>query len=346
MFHNDRRVPDGTANRPHVERHLDLERFAPALRQALMAVEPAFFGWDASRQDRYRREMPDGHYEKLLRRLESEVGSSRVAGRHGFGLANAVNALKLPLFGIGEDCFWLNEYGKGWYDMDTVADLSKEHYQADPEREENRLPFMGQFFPAWCRYLRRGHLVYATLTAFHHQVADEVARLHDDLVDQLIPNRFVEGKDHGKKTEGGYLWDMEREAGGLEGPLDELLSRSWKIQGELYLRALGDCHARNSGQVFRVVESDGIDPMTSWVFDGIEAMRGVRLAHFLTDVDVRRGSRRTLVERVGPYCDEAERRLRHEHEDIMGSWDPKLARLKPRRRIVLSDQAASDLLAE
>lgn len=346
MVHNDRRVPDGTANRPHVERYLDLERFPPALRRALMAVEPAFFGWDASRQDRYRREMPDAHHEKLVRRLESEVGSSHVSGRHRFGLANAVNALKLPLFGIGGDCFWLNEHGNGWYDMDTVADLSHDHYRADPERDENMLPFMGQLFPAWCRYLRRGRLVYATLTAFHHYVADEIARLHDDLVDQLIPNRFVEGKDHGKKTEGGYLWDMRRDANGLEAPLDELVCRSWKIQRELYLRALGDCHARNSGQVFRVVRSDGIDPMTSWVFDGIEAMRRVRLTHFLVDVHARRGSMRILAERVAPYCDEAGRRLRREHEDIMGSWDPGLVRLKPRRRVVLSDQAASELLDE
>lgn len=346
MFHNDRRVPDGTTNRPHVERHLDLERLPPTLRQALMAVEPAFFGWDASRQDRYRREMPSAVHEKLDQRLEAVVGSSHGPGRHRFDVVNEVNALALPLFGIGEDCFWLNEPGSGWYDMDTVADLSHDHYRADPDRDENKLPFMGQFFPSWCRYLRRGRLVYATLTAFHHHVADEIARRHDDLVDQLIPNRFVEGKDHGKRTEGGYLWDMERDANGLEEPLDELLTRSWKIQGDLYLQALRDCHERKSGQVFRVVTSDGIEGMTSWVFDGIEAMRGVRLTHFLADVHVRRGSRRTLVERVAPYCDEAERRLRQEHEEIIGSWDPKLARLKPRRRVVLSDQAASDLLDE
>lgn len=101
MVHNDRRVPDGIANRPYVERHPDLERFSPALRRARMAVEPAFFGWDAPRQDRYRREMPDAHYEKLVRRLESEAGSSHVPGRNGFALANAVNALSKPCAGFG-----------------------------------------------------------------------------------------------------------------------------------------------------------------------------------------------------------------------------------------------------
>lgn len=344
MHHNDRRIPDGTTNRPYVERRLQSERFEPALRQALMAAEPAFFGWDASRQDRYRREMPDSAREQLEQRLETAIVGSHGPAWHPFDAANAVNALTLPLFGIGEDCFWLNEHGKGWYDMDTVADLSHDHYRSDPDREENRLPFMGQFFPSWCRYLRRGHLVYATLTAFHHYVADEVARRHDELVDQLIPYRLVEGKDHGKKTKGGYIWNMERDAGGLEGQLDAPLQRSWTIQGDLYLQALGDCHARSSGQVFRVVSSDGADPMTSWVFDGLDAMRGVRLTHFLADVQARRGSRRLLAGLVAPYCNEGDALLRQAHDDIMRSWDPKLARFKRKRQVLLSDQAASDLL--
>ncbi|MBS0225151.1 MAG: hypothetical protein JSS25_02245 [Proteobacteria bacterium] len=346
MNHNDRRVPAGSTNRPHVERRLDFDRFPPLLRQALMYVEPAFFGWEASQQDRYRRDMPDAALGQLEHRLGVDDSSNDGPGSPEFDAINKANALKLPLFGIGADCFWLNEHGSGWYDMETIADLSQDHYQADPEREENKLPFMGQFYPSWCRYLRQGQLVYATLTAFHHYVGDELARLHDDLIGQLIPHRFVKGSQHGKKTDHGYLWDMQRDANGLEEQLDELQVRAWKIQSALYLRALDDCHARSSGQVFRVVESDGSEAMTSWVFDGIEAMRGVRLMHFLDDVDSRRASRRILAALLAPYRDQAEQRLRHEHKDIMHHWDPKLAKLKPRRQVVLSEQAASHLLDE
>lgn len=102
--------------------------------------------------------------------------------------------------------------------------------------------------------------------------------------------------------------------------------------------------ARNSGQVFRVVSSEGTGSMTSWVFDGVQAMEGVRLTHFLADVHARRASRRVLAGLVAHYLDEAERRLREEHDDVMRHWDPKLARFKRKRQIVLSDQAASDLL--
>lgn len=306
-----------------------------------MAVEPDFFGWDAHRQDRYRRDTPEAVGQALERRLDAGGGDAK---RLDWQRLEALNTLKLPLFGIGEDCFYLNEPGNGWYDMETVADLSHDHYRADPEREENKLPFMGQFFPCWVRYLRRGRLVYATLTAFHHHVSDEIAHLHDDLVDELIPSRFVEGANHGKRTKGGYIWDMRRDAGGLEGQLDELVARTWRIQNALYLRALGDCHVRDSGQVFREVKSDGIEAMTRWIFDGIKAMQGVRLTHFLVDVHARRASRRILTERVAPYLDEAECRLLEAHEDIMRNWNPALSRLKRKRRIVLSDQAASDLM--
>ena len=339
MNPNDRHVPaTSTSRRAYLERGPEISRFSPALRRALMAVEPAFFGWGPRQQDHYRRNMPDEARALLDRKLgDGSICSDGDEARR----INVINSLKLPLFGMGQDCFFLNEPGSVWYDMDTVADLSREHYEVDPEREENKRPFMGQFYPTWCRYLRRGRLVYATLTSFHHYVFDAVSHHHDKLVMQLIPYRFVKGSNHGKQSSGGYLWDMKREAAGLEGQLDELLERAWQIQNDLYLRALGDCHSRDSGQVFRLVTSDGVDTMTSWVFDGLGAMQGVRLTQFMADVHARRASRRALSALLRPYIDEAEQRLHDEQEDIMRHWDPKLVKLKRRRKVVLSSQAAN-----
>jgi hypothetical protein len=343
MNPEDRRVPAESSHRACIEHAPDIERFSPVLRQALMAVEPAFFGWDARQQDRYRRAMPGDACERLDQRLGNATACTDPDDAQQ---DNRINTLKLPLFGIGQDCFYLNEPGSGWYDMETVADLSREHFESDPEREENKLPFMGQFYPTWCRYLRRDRLVYATLISFHHHLLDAIGKRHDTLVERLIPHRYVAGRDHGKKTKGGYLWDTKRDAKGLEGQLDELITRAWNIQNVLYLRALDDCHARGSGQVFRVVTSDGVDPMTSWVFDGLKAMQDVRLTHFLADIHAHRACRRTLSGLLRPYLEEAEGRLHHEYEDIMRNWDPRLATLKRRRKVVLSEHAASDLLGE
>lgn len=290
------------------------ERFTPALRQALLTVEPAFFDWSAERQDRFRRSLSHASHEALERALGC-------TDPHDLRQLGTINPLKLPLFGIGADCFFLNDPGSRWYDMRTVADLSLDHYQRDPDREENRLPFMGQFYPLWCRYFRRDTLVYATLTAFHHYVYDRVDDLHDTRIGSLIPHRYVEGQDHGKQVENGNIvWDMRPDADGLEAPLKALQQHAYTIQNELYLRALADCHARNSGQVFRVVTSDGVDTNTHWVFDGLTAMQAVRLDHFLDDISALRASRRTLTVRVQPWLNEAQERLLGAYEDIMRDW--------------------------
>ncbi len=130
MNPNDRRAPTETRNRPHIEQPLAINRFSPALRQALMAAEPAFFGWDAQQQDRYRRDMPGEAFELLQRRLG---GADTDADSDDWQQINTTNTLKLPLFGIGHDCFYLNEPGSGWYNMETVDDLSREHYEANPD---------------------------------------------------------------------------------------------------------------------------------------------------------------------------------------------------------------------
>ena len=343
MNPNDRRVPSDTRRLPYIEHSPDSSRFSPALRQALIATAPDYFSWPSRQQDQFRRDMPGDVHALLDQRLDEATACE---DRCEMQRSNTVNRLKLPLFGIGQDCYFLNEPGSDWNDMATVADLSRAHFEADPDREENKRPFMGQFYPAWCRYLRKEDLVYSTLTSFHHHVLDNIAERHDALIAKLIPYRFVKGSKHGKQSSGGYLWDMKRDAGGLEGQLDALMECAWKIQNALYLQALDDSHARNSGQVFRLVKSDGVDPMSHWIFDGLRAMQHVRLTHFLTDVQNHRASRRTLSTLLQSYLAEAETRLHQEHSDIMQHWNPTLARFKRKRKIILSMQAAEELLDE
>ena len=69
---------------------------------------------------------------------------------------------------------------------------------------------------------------YVTLKSeagFLYSALDDVA---DDYINELIPYDFVEGKNHGKKVNGGSLWDMRRNANGLEAQLEELNARTWK----------------------------------------------------------------------------------------------------------------------
>ncbi len=73
-------------------------------------------------------------------------------------------------------------------------------------------------------------------------IYDELDEFSSDLINQLIPHELVEGKDNGKKEDGGFLWDMEIDAKGLEGQLEELnnrvhthLSNHWVILSQTFL---------------------------------------------------------------------------------------------------------------
>lgn len=351
MTVNEHRVITESRNPPYVPRPVRLDLFSPALRQAVMAAEPLFFSWGLEAQDRFRRDPPEDFSDSVRAHLERAIEKQHgVAWGQGdfkepyAAYLTALNTLKQPWYGIGDDCLWITEWNDDWYDAHTIEDLSRDHYASDPERPENKLPFMGQFFPIWCRYLDGGRLVYATLTAFHHEVADSVENALGDKIDELIPHEYIEGPDHGKPAEnGGYQWDFRVHAAGCEGQLEELQSRSRRIAIDMHLRALEDAHHRQSGCIYRQVRSDGDEPMVIWIFDGLMAMQGVRLEHLLSDIKSRRGNTRRLQAMIQPYVAEALVRIQDEYDDIMANWNPKISKLKKRRKIIIAKGALDNL---
>ncbi len=72
---------------------------------------------------------------------------------------------------------------------------------------------------------------------------DEIESAGDEMIRQLIPHEYVEGKIHGKQEKGGFLWDMKIDAAGQEAQLDELRSRWYGYQRERWL-ALSEENAR------------------------------------------------------------------------------------------------------
>lgn len=351
MTVNDHRVITESANLPYVRRPVPIHRFSPALRQVVMAGAPDFFGWDAEKQDRFRRDTDDSFDRAFSAKLKSSIAArlglrvKEVDFENPYrGPLTELNTLKQPFVGIGESVFSLSEWTTDWYDMETVADLSRQHYASDPDRPENREPYMGQLFPLWARYLDGDRLIYSTLNAFHHYVYDQLNRQTRTQIGELIPHDFVEGPNDGKPDgKGNIEWDMRIDAGGLEGQLDELKERSHKHMHALYIRALHDCHQRESGAVYRNIVSDWDDPMTTWVFDGVRAMEGVRLTHFRSDLTALRRDARELRALVAPYLEDARQQCAKDHADIMKNWNPKVAKLKKRMRVMVASRAFDSL---
>ena len=102
-------------------------------------------------------------------------------------------------------------------------------------------------------------------------------------IETLIPHKYVEGKNHGKRVQGGMLWDYRVDAGGMEPQLDELQHR--------YYQYLRDCHARlldrfDEDAIQRVYirsKKHGVEPHIEFVFADKSALDAVRFRRFFSD---------------------------------------------------------------
>jgi hypothetical protein len=70
--------------------------------------------------------------------------------------------------------------------------------------------------PSWVRLLIHEQFYYATFLSLATYLLDEIESAVDNYINQLIPHDYVDGKNHGNREKGGFLWDMKIDAGGLE----------------------------------------------------------------------------------------------------------------------------------
>src|SRR5882762_6463589 len=85
-------------------------RWTPALRRAVMRVRPEFFRWTPAQRERYGVAIPKADAAEIDRVLQKELfGFAQARDDLDGEQLNRFNAAILPLCGIGEDCFNLNE---------------------------------------------------------------------------------------------------------------------------------------------------------------------------------------------------------------------------------------------
>jgi len=146
-----------------------LSRWRPALRRAVMHARPEFFSWSSETQERYGVAIPKDDGARLEQALLAEVfgrkvRSAREAARAMERLSveeqNLWNELILPLVGVGEDSFFLNE---SLGDDETVLDFtslrdfdeSDYRFQEDARAKEDpvrvRRPYRGSLYLTWAR---------------------------------------------------------------------------------------------------------------------------------------------------------------------------------------------------
>jgi hypothetical protein len=154
-----------------------MDRLSPELRRALTRVRPEFFGWPPERQLRYRAALPDEDCAAIVGFLVAALAGTDAAaadlvkqereGRLPLGLQNRVNELLLPLTGIGDDSFYLNEHlGErgSILDFPTLRAYDEQDHdfqegvRAEEDANYEKQPYLGALHGCWARMLVGGRL--------------------------------------------------------------------------------------------------------------------------------------------------------------------------------------------
>lgn len=211
------------------------------------------------------------------------------------------------------------------------------------KRARIRKPYRGSLYAAWARLFVDDVFTYATLFCAAGYLLTEIEDHGRDVLDRLIPHRYVRGENDGKPEAGGFLMDSKLDAGGREEQFRELRDRFWGYQKQRYKELLDLWDAQALGKVWIIDDTKPDDPAMTVVFSDKTALRDVRLRHFMADCRAMKGDNDVLA----TACEEERRRvadfLEEQHADIEANFDPKIHKLRKKRKIIVTPEALDDL---
>lgn len=327
-----------------------LRLWSPALRRAVMKVRPEYFSWPVERRERYVVAMPVADALCLDHALLLQLFGRTVPRGNGVDecLSPAEqhrwNETVLPLEGIGEDCFFLNEVlaeQQTLLDFETVRDLDEADHrfqEATRRRVEPGYagrPYHGALYMTWARLYLDGRFTYATLSMAAGYLYSEIVDSACELLQERIPHRYVRGRDHGKRVGEQRQWDMHVDAGGQEQVFHELQRRVWAYQEERYEALLAAWDGSGRTGVYLVDESEPSERRCHIVFTDTGALARVRFRTFVRDCRNVERDAAELILAVEKERGALARFLAEQHAEILAEQDPKLVKLRRRSQVLL-----------
>ncbi|MBK8276639.1 MAG: hypothetical protein IPK92_12615 [Nitrospira sp.] len=203
------------------------------------------FGWSLEEQECYRVSMPEQDSFRLRQELvkalfglhaKTDEDLSAISDQFGDEEHLVFNRALLPAAGVGEDSFFLNEYlgeGKTLLDFDTLYEYDyddhcfQEQARKDEAPEYVMKPYRGALYHRWARLFIDGAFHYASLCMAAGYVYSNLDEFGQKKVSMLIPHRYVNAKDHGKREGKGTIFSQRLDAGGKEAQAEELQRRFW-----------------------------------------------------------------------------------------------------------------------
>jgi hypothetical protein len=341
-----------------------MDRWTPELRRAVMVVKPEFFAWPAQEQLRYRVDLSKADREAIIAALLRAHGHRRPAalarlesrGRIALPVQDEINEWLLPLTGIGEDAFVLNEHmaeGRTVLDFETLLayDVDDHAYQqrARQEHDDPYVPesYTGALDATWARVLLNGRICYLTLSMASWHLYGEMQEAADEQIQLLVPHRRVRGPEDGKIEGGLVRWDLRVDASGQEVLLDELRHRVWAEEDRRRRQLGAEFQNLRNGATF-IDDSpwpgEGPDQQNlNIVFTDPEALAAVRFTPFLRDCRRLQRPLSELRALESLECEHMRAFVKAQHEDLLKNFDPKVVPLRKKRKILLHPDALRDI---
>ncbi len=338
---------------------IDKIQITAAARKALMAADTHYYAWSAEQQERFRATMDENSRNRVRRALLDSLLGIKCCGKKidkvwddiPLHKLNILNWASLLTSGIGEDYIYLNEsMAKGeslldfvtLYDYDYADHLFQEQANQQDFKDYQGSEYYAYKHPSWIRLLIDNQFYYATFLSLATQLTDDIEATGDEFIEQLIPHKYVEGKANGKPEKGGFLWDMQLDAGGQEKQLNELNSRWYSYQQERWL-ALSKINDKLPPILYTQDKGWDNDPHRCFIFNNQTTLKKIRWRHFLSDCKPLMNDFSVLSVQLEQEINRAKSFLSENHQDIQINFDPNVIKLRKKRKIIMSNQALEDL---
>tara|TARA_R110000850_G_scaffold111258_2_gene224754 strand:- start:1415 stop:2470 length:1056 start_codon:yes stop_codon:yes gene_type:complete len=330
------------------------------VKRLLMRIDPLFFTYEESKQNKERQSYFSKHYDvvteflfkhvlKLVYEQDAEIEDTLTSMQLGI-----LNAYVTALTGIGKNSFVFNEFQSKDFDLTRYStlydfDFQEFHYQQNAFKEhsdENFIekPYRLHLNHNWVRLFDlEGHFRYSTQSSLSHYLIDKLSEHASDKVDQLIPHHFVEGPDNDKKVEGGYLYDYRLDANGLEQQLDELKSRYRDYLGELKAQ-LDDAFDEDSECAVYLQESDiETEHHLNVIIKNAHTAKFITFKNYLQDCQQFLKTNEQIECLYQIELKKLDNFINDNYHDVMENLDTKIILLKQKTKIILSPDAIEDM---
>ena len=201
--------------RSHKLSSIDKTQITAAARKALMAADAHYYAWPTEQQERFRTTMDRASRTKVRRVLLdcllgiqcSDEKADEAWDDVPLPKLNMLNWASLLTSGIGEDYLYFNESmadDKSLLDFTTLYDYDYDDHLFQEEARHRDFPnyegvdYYAYRHPSWVRLLINCQFYYATFLSLATHLIDEIEEAGNDIIEQLLPHKYIDGKDNGK----------------------------------------------------------------------------------------------------------------------------------------------------